>query len=99
MRRAFDIAAKVFWFLGAGIIALGLAGVGFGLFAPVQPPPSLNEGHALAFVLGAMTTLVGVVLVSLGAAIRIGLKNGVPPTAAEPAVAAAELISSPLERD
>jgi hypothetical protein len=100
MRRAFEIAAKVFWFLGVGIIALGLAGIGFGLFTPTQPPPSLNEGHGLAFALGAMTAFVGVLVVSIGVAIRVGLKDGgTPATAVEPAVAAAERLSTPLERD
>jgi hypothetical protein len=100
MRRAYEIAAKVFLLLGVGIIALGLWGIGFALFTPTQPPPSLNEGHGLAFALGSMSAFVGVLVASVGVVIRVGLKDaGRPSNAVEPAVAAAERLSTPLERD
>jgi hypothetical protein len=65
--------------LGVGIICFGLYLVGFSLFAPTQPPPSLNEGRGLAWAIGLMVTFTGVVPFAIGLAIRAGLrKSGRP---------------------
>jgi hypothetical protein len=88
MRTAFRISSAVFFAIGVVVIGTAALLVGYSLLVPAQPSPSLNEGHGLAFFLGGCAALVGVVSLSVGAAIRFGLK--VPsgsPVAAEPAVA------------
>lgn len=52
--------------LGGLTLALGTLGVAYGAFAPTQPPPSLNEGHAYAVVLGIGLALTGSVVGAAG---------------------------------
>ena len=76
MRRAIELAATTALVLGAAIVVLGVIGLGYAFFAPTQPPPSLNEGHGLAFALGLVTALVGVVVALVGLGIRSALRSG-----------------------
>ena len=89
MERVLRVVAGALLLVGVGVICFGLYLIGFGLFTPTQPPPSLNEGHGLAWAIGLMLATVGLLPFSVGLAIRSGLKKaGTRAVAVEPAVAA-----------
>ena len=75
MEKVLRIVGGGLLVLGVGIICVGLYLVGFSLFAPTQPPPSLNEGHGLVWAIGLMVTTAGFVPFTIGFAIRSGLKT------------------------
>ena len=75
MEKVLRIVGRGVLVLGVGIICVGLYLVGFSLFAPMQPPPSLNEGPGLASAIGLMVTTAGFVPFTVGLAIRAGLKR------------------------
>ena len=54
MRTLFQLLAFVLIGLGLPAAALGLFVLGWSLFAPVQPPPSLNEGPGLGRLIGSL---------------------------------------------
>ena len=88
MRTAFRISSVIFIAAGAVVIGIAAVLIAYSLFMPPQPPPSLNEGHGLAFFLGGCAAAIGVVSLSVGIAIRLGLRTpGDSLVAAEPAVA------------
>jgi hypothetical protein len=76
MERGLLTLAAALRFIGVAVACFGLYLIGFALFTPAQPPPSMNEGHALAWVVGLMITTAGLLAFSIGLAIRWGLKNG-----------------------
>jgi hypothetical protein len=97
MRTAFQLGSGALLVVGGGIVAIAAYMIGFALFAPTRPPPSLNEGHGLAFFFGVAAAFVGLVLVSVGVAIRVGLRRADSAlTAAESAVAADDRRRGPL---
>jgi hypothetical protein len=70
MQKAFRIVGGGLVLLGVGTTCLGLSCVGFALFTPTQPPPSLNEGHGLAWFFGMMISLAGLAPLLIGLALR-----------------------------
>ena len=97
MEKALRIVENGLLLTGVGVVCFGLCLAGFSLLAPTQPPPSLNEGHGLAWAIGLMVTLAGLVPFTIGLAIRSRRKTGGRQVAAEPAVAAAERFHGPRE--
>jgi hypothetical protein len=61
--------------LVTGLPALGLAAVAlaYAWLAPVQPPPSLNEGPGMAGVIGWILLIPSAVAVIVGIAMHVGL--------------------------
>jgi hypothetical protein len=89
MERVLRVLAGGLLLIGVGVTCFGLSLIGFALFTPTQPPPSLNEGHGLAWAIGLLVTMVGLLPLAVGLAIRSGLKKARRRAAAvEPAVAA-----------
>ncbi len=98
MRGIRETASTIFTVIGAIVIGLGVVMSGFGLLAPTDPPPSLNEGHAMAFVFGVVVAFTGLCVVAIGKAIAPGTVNiRARSVAAEPAVAVNERLPGPHE--
>jgi len=96
MRVIRETASLIFTVIGAIVIGLGAVMIGFGLLAPTDPPPSLNEGHAMAFVFGFVVAFIGIVGVAIGKAIAPSTVNiRARSVAAELAVAADERLLGP----
>ena len=79
MRTAFQILSVLFLVLGAPLALLGVTALLYANWAPVQPPPSLNEGPGLAGVLGLLMTIAGSGSVLLGLATLAGLRASPKP--------------------
>jgi hypothetical protein len=73
MKAILSTVATMIFALGIATVLLGLVMIGYGTLAPTQPLPSLNEGHAYAFVLGIVVTFVGLVGVAFGKAMKVEL--------------------------
>jgi hypothetical protein len=79
VRTLFHLAAFALLGLGALAIAFGLFWLAWALITPAQPPPSLNEGPALAGVAGLFFVAMGVGSVFAGLIISAVLKATRPP--------------------
>jgi hypothetical protein len=90
MQKALRAIGSCLALLGVGVTCVGLYLVGFALFAPTQPPPSLNEGHGLAWFIGIMISIVGLAALTIGVSLQSASKENTRVGAAEQAVAAAE---------
>jgi uncharacterized YccA/Bax inhibitor family protein len=73
MKKLLQIVAVIVAAVGVVGALGGILMVVFGIFGKRQPPPSLNEGPALAFVVGIGTGLAGLLLLLAGLAVRAGL--------------------------
>jgi hypothetical protein len=73
INRPAQLVAVIFGVVGVVLTLGGILMVGFGVLGPKQPPPSLNEGHGLAFVLGIAALVVGLLVVWTGLAVRAGV--------------------------
>jgi len=74
MRALFQILSVLFLVFGTPVALLGASALLYAYWAPVQPPPSLNEGPGLAGFLGLFMTIGGSVTVLLGCAMLAGLR-------------------------
>ncbi len=74
LRQVLQVLSILLLVVGGIVALLGASSLVLGLFAPSQPPPSMNEGHALAVVFGSGTTVFGMLVVGVGYAIRAWLK-------------------------
>jgi len=89
MEKFLRVLAGGLLLIGIAVICFGLALIGFALFTPTEPPPHLNEGHGLAWGIGHLVALVGLLPFAVGIAIRLGIRMArVQASAVEPAVAA-----------
>jgi len=73
MKKLLRIVALIVAVAGVAVALGGILMVALGIFGKRQPPPSLNEGPALAFVVGIGTGLAGLLLLLAGLAVRAGL--------------------------
>jgi hypothetical protein len=74
MKKLLRIVALIVAVAGVAVALGGILMVALGIFGKRQPPPSLNEGPALAFVVGIGTGLAGLLLLLAGLAVRAGRK-------------------------
>jgi len=74
MRDVFQILPVVFLVGGTPSALLGASALLYAHWAPIRPPPSLNEGPGLAEVLGVVMTIAGSVSVLLGVSMLAGLR-------------------------
>jgi hypothetical protein len=79
VRTLFHLASFVLLGLGALAVAFGLFWLVYALIIPAQPPPSLNEGSALAGVAGLFFVVVGAGSVFVALMISAVLKASRPP--------------------
>ena len=77
--------------IGAVAVALGAVLLGSALLAPTEPPPSLNEGHGLAFAFGVVIAFVGLAAIALGATFGGDTKDQTDSQAAQPAAETADM--------
>lgn len=99
MKSFLGTVSAIIFALGIATGLLGVVMVGYGILAPKQPPPSLNEGHGYAFVFGIVVAFIGLGVAAVGRAIDSAVtRQASPRGAAEPAVAAAERPSDPPDR-
>ncbi len=96
MKNFLGTLGTIIFAFGIAIGLLGLVMIGYGVLAPAQPPPSLNEGHAYGFVFGILVTFIGLAGVAIGRAIESAVTRPPPArTAAKPAVTADERLRGP----
>ena len=81
MRGVIQILSVLSLLFGAAVALLGAVAMLYAKWAPVQPPPSLNEGPGLAGFLGFFMTIVGSVSVLTGLAMQAGLRRWPKPDA------------------
>ena len=81
MRGLIQILSVLSLLLGAVVALLGTAAMLYAKWAPAQPPPSLNEGPALAGFFGFFMTIAGSVSVLTGLAMQAGLRRWPKPDA------------------
>jgi hypothetical protein len=79
VRTLFHLASFVLLGLGALAVAFGLLWIAYALITPAQPPPSLNEGPALAGVAGLFFVVTGAGSAFVGLMISAVLKASRPP--------------------
>jgi protein-S-isoprenylcysteine O-methyltransferase Ste14 len=84
MNRRVQIGAVIVAVVGAILALGGSVTVGFGVLGEKLPPPSLNEGHGLAFVLGIATIVVGLLVLWTGLAIRAGFTRKIRNASGDP---------------
>ncbi len=75
MRALFQILSVLFLVLGTPVALLGASALLYAYWAPVQPPPSLNEGPGVAGFLGFFMTIFGSVSVLIGLVMLGGLRR------------------------
>ena len=81
MRAVFQILSVLSLVFGAAVALLGVTALLYAKWAPVEPPPSLNEGPGLAGFLGFFMTIFGSVSVLIGVAILASLRRWPKPDA------------------
>ena len=81
MRAVFQIVSVLSLVFGVPMALLGATALLYAKWAPVQPPPSLNEGPGLAGFLGFFVTIFGSVSVLVGLAMLAGLRRWPKPDA------------------
>lgn len=79
VRTIFHVVSLLLLIVGIPATALGALAVGYGWLAPVEPPPSLNEGPGMAWFLGWILLVPSAVAVISGIAMRLGLDATRPP--------------------
>lgn len=79
MRTLFHLASLALLVLGALAEAFGSFWLVWALCSPAQPPPSLNEGPALAAVAGSFFVLAGAASLFVGLLLLAILKASRPP--------------------
>jgi len=84
MRTVIQILCVLLLVFGALTTPLGLVALLYAKLAPVQPPPSLNEGPGLGELIGSCVTALGFVSGLLGFALRAGLRSK-PDSESDPA--------------
>jgi hypothetical protein len=72
MEKALRSLGGALAIFGVGVTCVGLYLVGFALFSPTQPPPSMNEGHGLAWFIGIGSAVAGLLVSTVGLAVRSG---------------------------
>jgi len=75
MRTIFAVTSMIFLVVGALGMAMAAALLICSWAAPIQPPPSLNEGPALARFIGWGLLLISVPALVVGAAMMVGLRR------------------------
>lgn len=78
MRTIFHVVSVVLLLVGLPATALATIALAYSQLAPMQPPPSMNEGPAMAGFLGWMLLVPSAVAVVSGIAMRLGLNANRP---------------------
>jgi hypothetical protein len=79
MRTFLRAVSVVLLVVGVPAGVLATAGLSYSWLAPVQPPPSMNEGPGMAGLLGWMLLIPSAVAVIVGIAMHLFLNASRPP--------------------
>lgn len=75
MRAIFRVASVLLMIAGVVAVVLALAAFLYSAVTPTQPPPSMNEGPGMAWMIGWLLLLPGGSAVIAGIAMRIALRT------------------------